>query len=149
MKNLKKVFQHSIIRLINAYLPPLVWASFIFFLSAQSQLPGMPNAWMDLIFKQSAHTFVYAVLHFLVWRGVHQTTSSPAGSKSIFLPILITFLYALSDEFHQSFTPGRQPSLIDIGFDSMGIALSIILAHYLTHRQKRIHSDTLSNTKSN
>ena len=116
-----------IVQLLSAYAPPIIWAGLIFFLSDQSTLPGASYPLIDLILKQSAHVFVYAALHFLIWR---------INKKSISTPLLVTFIYALTDEFHQSFIPGRTATIIDIGFDSMGIAIS----HYLTHRQKQLHS---------
>ncbi|MBT3249707.1 MAG: VanZ family protein [Candidatus Pacebacteria bacterium] len=118
---------HRVPQLLNTYIPPIVWAGLIFFLSDQSTLPGASYPLIDLILKQSAHVFVYAVLYFLIWR---------INKKSIIAPLLLTFTYALTDEFHQSFIPGRTATIIDIGFDSIGIAIS----HYLTHRQKRLHS---------
>lgn len=117
-------------KILNLYAPPLIWAGLIFFLSAQSTLPGASYPWLDYIFKQSAHIFVYAVLHFLIWR---------TNKKLLVAPFLIAFAYALTDEFHQSFIPGREATLVDVGFDSIGIVIS----HYLTHRQKELHSDTL------
>jgi VanZ family protein len=117
----------NIPRLLSIYAPPIIWAGLIFFLSDQSTLPGASHPFIDLIFKQTAHIFVYAVLHFLIWR---------TNKRSLFIPILLAFAYALIDEFHQSFIPGRTATIIDIGFDSMGILIS----HYLTHRQKQIHS---------
>lgn len=118
---------HRVPQLLNTYIPPIVWAGLIFFLSDQSTLPGASYPLIDLILKQSAHVFVYAVLYFLIWR---------INKKSIIAPLLLTFTYALTDEFHQSFIPGRTATIIDIGFDSIGIAIS----HYLTHRQKQLHS---------
>ena len=38
----------------------------------------------------------------------------------VILGALIGIVYALSDEFHQSFTPGRSPKIIDIVIDSEG-----------------------------
>jgi VanZ family protein len=129
-------------QVLNAYAPPIIWAGLIFFLSAQSTLPGASYPLLDYIFKQSAHVFVYAVLHFLIWRAIKITTSSPHNKiKILIIPIILSAAYAFSDELHQSFIPGRKATLVDIGFDSIGI----IISHYLTHRQKQIHSDTLLN----
>lgn len=116
-------------KILNLYTPPIIWAGLIFFLSAQNTLPGASYPLLDYILKQSAHVFVYAVLHFLIWR---------TNKKLVIIPILIAFVYALTDEFHQSFIPGRNATMIDIGFDLVGIFIS----HYLTHRQKQLHSDT-------
>ena len=38
----------------------------------------------------------------------------------ILLVIVVAFLYGLSDEFHQSFTPGREPTVRDMVIDSVG-----------------------------
>jgi len=131
----------SVIQILNAYVLPITWAGLIFFLSAQSKLPSASKPLIDLVFKQSAHIFVYAVLHFLIWRAIKITISPHNQIKLVAVPILLAFIYALTDEFHQSFIPGREATLIDIGFDLMGI----IASHYLTHRQKQLHSHTLLN----
>ena len=39
----------------------------------------------------------------------------------------ICIIYAISDEIHQYFVPGRSCRLIDIGIDSMGILTGILL----------------------
>ena len=40
--------------------------------------------------------------------------------------MLVGALYAASDEFHQSFVPGRGPSIIDVGIDSLGVFTGIL-----------------------
>jgi len=39
--------------------------------------------------------------------------------------IMAAVFYGVSDEFHQSFTPGRMPRAYDIGFDTIGAVLAI------------------------
>jgi VanZ family protein len=46
------------------------------------------------------------------------------ATKKIGLSILLTFLFALSDEFHQSFVPGRSSSFSDIIVDMIGASIS-------------------------
>lgn len=41
--------------------------------------------------------------------------------------ILVTLLYALSDEFHQVFVPGRSGSLWDAGIDLVGILIGAFI----------------------
>ena len=43
------------------------------------------------------------------------------------MALLITIGYALTDEFHQSFTPGREPHLRDIVIDGIGAAVALKL----------------------
>ncbi len=120
----------NIAQLLNAYVPPLIWAGLIFFLSAQTTLPGASYPLLDYIFKQSAHIFVYAVLHFLIWRAIRVAVPTHTKTKLLIIPIFLAAIYALTDELHQSFIPGREATLVDIGFDFVGI----IISHYLTHR---------------
>lgn len=45
--------------------------------------------------------------------------------KSVFLAFIISFLYAISDEFHQLFIPGRCGNITDVMIDSLGMLLFI------------------------
>lgn len=110
-------------RYLNAYLPVLAWTLFIFILSNQPQLPGPELFTWDFIFKKSAHMFVYFVLFQLVCRAffIH------AGRKStrlVIFALLFTLIYAATDEFHQSFVPGRTATARDFLYDSLGIGIS-------------------------
>ncbi len=59
--------------------------------------------------------------------------------KKNWLAWLLAVLFALSDEFHQSFTPGRNPSLVDVFvFDGGGAALGLgIMAAWLKYQQRK------------
>lgn len=112
----------SFVDYLRNYLPVLLWAGFIFFLSSQSTLPGPETNLADFLFKKSAHMFVYAVLFFFTFRGMNKSKSS---TKSLmYLPLLFCILYAVSDEWHQSFVPGRFPTVRDIGYDSIGASIA-------------------------
>lgn len=93
------------------HFPALLWAGLIYWLSAQSKLPSASLGWLDFVIKHLAHILVYAGLYFWLWW---------AQKPRRWLPLIITLLYALSDEYHQSFVPGRYMSLMDLGFDSLG-----------------------------
>lgn len=118
-------------KLLNAYLPPILWAGFIFFLSSQTVLPGLEvNTW-DFVFKKSAHMFVYAVLYLLLHRALLLTTYKSKLSKAqslrlLTLPLIITLAYAISDEIHQAYVPGRYGTLRDIGFDLLGSLIAVL-----------------------
>lgn len=47
---------------------------------------------------------------------------------------LLSLAYAVSDEYHQSWTPGRHPSWIDVGIDAIGATLGLwVVAPQLAH----------------
>lgn len=109
-------------KLIRFYLPVLTWCGFIFLLSSQSNLPGASTAVLDFIFKKSAHMFVYAVLYWLIYRAINADREKPI----YLIPLLLCLLYAATDELHQSLTPGRTATFRDIGYDVLGMGISML-----------------------
>ena len=104
------------------------WMALIFFLSSQSQLPSPPDPLADLIFKKGAHFTVYAVLAVLFRRAL------PPGRWIWALPWVLTVLYAASDEWHQSFVPGRHPQLTDVLIDACGATTGLLIFWWLQRR---------------
>ena len=102
--------------------PVIVWCGIIFYFSS---LPGQkipqPPFGGDVV-SIAAHIFEYAILYFLVFRAVN--SSIVKRKSNWFLPFVFCLLYALSDEFHQKFIPGRTATIKDIGFDFIGMLLS-------------------------
>jgi VanZ family protein len=109
---------------LNIYLPPILWAAVIFILSSQATLPSLSFSVYDFVFKKSAHVFVYGVLFVLINRSllIKQVSSGQAWK----IAMLITLLYAISDELHQSLVPGRYGTLRDIGYDMIGVTLAFL-----------------------
>lgn len=111
---------------LSAFLPPLAWAGLIFFFSSQSVLAGLEVSTLDFIFKKSAHMFVYGVLYLLLHRAFRLTFPNANPVLVWLAPLAICFVYAVSDEYHQSLVPGRFPSSRDIGYDMLGVAIAIL-----------------------
>ncbi|GGE26529.1 hypothetical protein GCM10011391_01060 [Pullulanibacillus camelliae] len=84
-----------------------------------------PYAFIEFILRKLGHVAEYAGFTLLVAFFLRQWRM-----KSGWLRIgnvLIPLLYALSDEWHQSFIPGRTGHLIDVySFDLFGIILALI-----------------------
>ena len=77
------------------------------------------------IIRKNAHFFAYLVLGILVSNGI--SAGSKSGSKIVVIAILICVLYAISDEFHQLFVPGRGGQVRDVIIDSAGSIVGILL----------------------
>jgi VanZ family protein len=90
----------------------------IFWFSAQSSPPTVPNRLGDLVLKKGAHTLSYAVLALCYVWGV-------GDWHKRWVALLLAVAYAASDEYHQSWTPGRTPSVVDVGIDTVGAALGL------------------------
>lgn len=88
--------------------------------------------------RKNAHFFIYLVLGVLV--KVALMNSGIRGFKAIGIGLAICVGYAFSDEFHQSFVPGRGAQLSDVVIDScgagLGMVLQILLFKYLLKREK-------------
>jgi VanZ family protein len=86
----------------------------IYILSNQPK-GGIPSfgVW-DWLVKKGSHFLAYSVLAWLAWRVFR-------GEKRPYLAaFLLTVFYAASDEFHQTFIPGRSGTLDDVLIDSLG-----------------------------
>lgn len=66
---------------------------------------------------------VYAVLFFLLWRGWLWVWPESKLTSAVWGPILLTLLYACTDEIHQTFVPGRFGTLRDVGYDLLGASI--------------------------
>lgn len=112
----------------SALFPPIVWAGIIFLFSSQSSLPGVTISTLDFLIKKFAHMTVYFVLYLLTLRAtlLLQPKAQPQQKRVWLLAILLCFVYAASDEFHQSFIPNRTPTVSDLGLDMTGVLLAFL-----------------------
>jgi VanZ family protein len=87
-----------------------------------------PNAEFDIrgfnhIVRKNAHFFAYLVLAVLVINAFRR--SGIYGYRSVGIALLICVLYAISDEVHQLFVPGRGSQAKDVFIDSAGVSIGI------------------------
>jgi VanZ family protein len=101
---------------------PLALMALIFLLSAETDLDTGLGIW-DTIARKLAHGLEYFALT-LLWAW----TLAAVIRHPIHAAASISFLYAISDEWHQSFVEGRSASALDVGIDSLGIALAVALS---------------------
>lgn len=92
---------------IKRWLPAMLMMVVIFGFSsiAGKEMPNF-GTW-DLIVKKGAHVLGYALLALLFWYALG------FDKHRWYLALVLAVLYAISDEFHQSFIPGRHPSWVD------------------------------------
>lgn len=105
---------------LDPWGPPLALMALIFYLSAQPDLSSGLGT-IDLVGRKLVHAGEYALLAFLWWRALRTRL---AHRRAILAALAIAVLYAVSDEFHQSFVEGRNGSPLDVGIDTVGAAIS-------------------------
>ncbi len=93
---------------------------FAFSSTPGSDLPSFGS--FDYFVKKGGHMFGYGLLALTYWYGLG------LQQNRSWLAWLMAVLYAATDEFHQSFVPGRHPSLVDVLFFDGGGAAILILA---------------------
>ena len=91
---------------------------FIFSSQLSYELPNFD--WADTIIKKGAHVIGYTLLTLSYWYAFRMQENKG------WLAWLLAVLYALTDEFHQSFVPGRHSSIWDVLiFDNFGAMISL------------------------
>ena len=98
------------------WLPVLAWAALIFAFSSVPDLGTGLGGW-DLALRKLAHAAEYAVLGALFVRATGRSGRAFA----------LGALYAVSDELHQTFVPGRMGSPLDVAIDAIGVACGVVL----------------------
>ena len=111
----------------------------IFTLSAQPTLPHHPDALSDLILKKAGHMGEYGFLALLLWRALSRRRGTFSHSALV-TAFVVSVLYAASDEYHQTFVPGRNGNLVDVAVDAVGALIALLVAGSLG--RKREQGDT-------
>jgi len=70
----------------------------------------------DFIVRKAGHFTEYIILYVLLYRALNK--GKKVNIKVFIGALLIVFLYACSDEFHQAFVPGRGPAFRDVLIDT-------------------------------
>ncbi len=118
---MKKKIIYTLLTILNIAL--------IFYFSSQNgDQSNITSGWFQnflpfsmFVIRKMAHFTIYALLGF----NTYQMLKS-YGSKHCFIYTLcICVLYAISDEFHQSFIDDRSPQIRDVCIDSCGALFSI------------------------
>ncbi len=104
----------------------LIWMALIFALSSRSRLP-QPSEELIGPFAIAAHLFTYGVLAGLLYRALETLTSM--RWPMVLLVVVLTTLYGVSDEIHQSFVSGRSATAFDVAVDFVGATLASVGCH--------------------
>jgi len=139
---------HPFLRFLSRFAPVVLWLGFIFFASSNSfsasntsRFIGPLVLWLfpdtsqetlttiHFVVRKLAHFSEYALLGILAARAF-RTSPNPSIHRYWFLiSAALIVIYALLDEYHQSFVPTRTASLVDSLIDiSGGLTALIVLS---------------------
>ena len=113
---------------LKRWFPSILMMALIFGFSS-IPLREMPSFGLfDFLVKKFGHAFGYGLLALAYLRGL--------GGKRPWLAWLMAVAFAATDEYHQSFVPGRNPSPVDVlFFDNLG-ALAGLWASSILRKRK-------------
>jgi VanZ family protein len=101
---------------VRLWAPVVLWAAVIFAFSSVPDLGTGLGTW-DLVLRKLAHAAEFAVLGVLLLRALRDERAAFAAGVA----------YAVTDEVHQHFVPGRLGSPVDVAIDAVGVALGVLL----------------------
>ncbi len=96
----------------------------------------------ERIIRKIAHFSIYTLVGFLLM-ALFSTYESIKRKYQIYISAIIGILYAISDEIHQSFTPGRGPKITDVFIDSLGVffgmTVILLIVEIINRKNKKCH----------
>ncbi|WP_027088481.1 VanZ family protein [Thomasclavelia saccharogumia] len=135
---------------LKYFIPAILWMIFIFIMSHTNgnDSSNQSNFFVEIILKfinidrsilallirKTAHMSEYALLLFFIYYGFKKTITY---QYTLLLSLLITFLYACSDEFHQLFIPGRSGQFVDVLIDTAGGAFMLLIIYLWQKKANR------------
>jgi len=141
--------------LLKYWLPALIWLGVIFLASTDlmsaehtSRFLGPFLRWLkpdvtadaiakvQLFVRKIAHLSEYAILAILLWRALRGGTDLPVKMSLLLIAVwLVCGIFAIGDEFHQSFVTSRTASPHDVLIDICGATIGLVMYLMLTARR--------------
>ncbi|MCR1961515.1 VanZ family protein [Thomasclavelia cocleata] len=134
---------------LKYFIPAIIWMIFIFIMSHTNgnessnqsnfivkivlEFININHETLSFMIRKIAHMSEYAILLLFIYYGLYKTITY---KYQLLISLLITFIYACSDEFHQLFIPGRSGQFMDVLIDTSG-ALIMLLIIYLWQKRKK------------
>jgi VanZ family protein len=141
---------------ISRYAPLIIWAMLIFIgssdlLSASHTsgflrkplhwfFPGVSEATeiaIQIALRKLGHFTEYAILALLAARALRSSSHESLRHRWFLISLVFVILYALSDEFHQSFVSSRTASIFDSLIDTAGGLAALIVVAIRRRGQNR------------
>ena len=111
-------------RALSLWGPPVIYALAIFVSSSLSTVPSPPARLTD----KHMHVLAYAGLSLVLLRALSSARWTGVTVATVAQAAIIAVAYGGSDEWHQSFVPGRAAELSDVGADAVGAVLAVAAA---------------------
>lgn len=110
--------------------------------SLEENMKEQVNKRTESIIRKIAHFSIYTLVGILLM-ALLSTYDNIKRKYQIYISAVLGILYAISDEIHQSFTPGRGPKVTDVFIDSLGVFFGItvilLIIEVVDRKNKKCH----------
>ena len=96
---------------------------------------------IHFLIRKLAHGSEYAIFGLLLYHSFEPRHPERWDTRGAFGAVVVAGLFSLTDEYHQSFVPGRTASLVDCGIDTAGALLAMVLL-YAGRRRKNLSENS-------
>ena len=117
-------------RHLISWAPAIGWATVLFLLSSLSDSDLSSFSFSFPFDDKVMHLALYSVLGGTLQFG-RLTSNSGLAHWTV---IAIGIIYGVSDEWHQSFVPGRNPSAADLLADTIGVLMGYAFTYWLLRK---------------
>jgi VanZ family protein len=121
-------------KILRFWFPLVLYSVMIFCVSSW---PGAHTYRRIFHYDKILHIIEYIPFGFFGGRALHKSFF-PIRFKAVGLGVLVmALLYGLSDEWHQSFVPGRSASIYDVAADLIGALGGCYLYFWIHNKRKK------------
>ena len=109
-----RALSNKVVQQLRSYIEAATWLA-----------PSIKEAYLSnpvVVTRKLAHFTIYMVLGLVSYLALPRAWSV---RKRVVLAITLCLVYAITDEFHQSFVPGRGPEIRDVFIDTIGSSVGM------------------------
>lgn len=109
-----RALSNKVVQQLRSYIEAATWLA-----------PSIKEAYLRnpvVVTRKIAHFTIYMVLGLVSYLALPRAWSV---RKRVVLVITLCLVYAITDEFHQSFVPGRGPEIRDVFIDTIGSSVGM------------------------
>jgi VanZ family protein len=109
------------------WLPVIAWMALIFLFSSQPHSGAITQLYfgnLNVPLRKCGHLLEYFVLCLLSERAF-RLSGGVFSRRALAFALSLSVLYAVSDEWHQQFVPGRSACLADVAVDGLGALFAL------------------------
>lgn len=102
----------------------------------QADISPATLAAVHAVLRKSAHVFEYMIFALLVWRLLQREATERWRTSWAVATAALGLLLAGADELHQFYTRSRAGSIVDVGWDALGVALALGWLYWRARRRE-------------